>query len=823
MARYNIVAKADLNIVPGITAPVHIKWPQYNGNLTNLMEFTMYDGTSLWDIPEAITKVVISGAKMDGTGFSYYCTRSGSVVRAPLMRQMTIYAGAVPCNISFFDSSNNQVNSAAFVLDIEKAGLPSEVLESSNDFQTFVDYVDSARYYSQLSQSYAVGGTTMRTGENQDNSAYYAHLARMYKGSPLIAATASAMTDKSRVYVYVGSESGYTNGNWYYWTGTNWTSGGVYNAQGVQTDKLLITPDVAADAEATGKAITELQNANSDFLFALWHDFTTSIDEASGNGSVRSTRFFTSRDSINFTEVNKNIYPINTNTPTDPAGSVGAPSIRFYNGRFYLVTSSGTDTATKDGQIAVSEDLIHWTWFNFTLGLNRNASYTPNVFAPKLAVINDKLYLTEATDNGSTVVDIKGNTIRNSHCYIAEITSWNDNSGPVFSTPKLIQTWANSESNPLEKVFIDADIIQAKNGNIFMAIKNDAYKVIRIYTCGNSLDNEWTLVKDRVFWEYVEGCAIVEYAGVFHIYGDASQLEVGSPARMYHCITRDFVTFTDYSYIRSPHYLQTRHGSIICVDNDDAKKIIQALPDYNIGANYLDTPDFRDLVFSTGDIQMSADGNTRTMSSGVLVIAPDTSYVINLTRDFVIPNLINPCGVQSTRFYIQRQNVQCSILIQNVEGIEKNYTYSLGNIPTLPTFPFIVIEFRRIKDDTNELVPVVQYTAMQNNAKLVMQTGTITPGDNMENVESALRFSYASADASIRVKALANIPTGSVIATISPAPRVRHFMHGFISRNGQYILIPLIITTAGNVNLFGDSILNDGENLMLSLSYAPQN
>lgn len=52
-------------------------------------------------------------------------------------------------------------------------------------------------------------------------------------GSPLTAATAADMTDKSKVYVYAGSEAGYTAGDWYFWDGAAWTSGGVYNAVAV--------------------------------------------------------------------------------------------------------------------------------------------------------------------------------------------------------------------------------------------------------------------------------------------------------------------------------------------------------------------------------------------------------------------------------------------------------------------------------------------------------------------------------------------------------------------------------------------------------------
>lgn len=72
-------------------------------------------------------------------------------------------------------------------------------------------------------------------------------------GAPLMAATAAAMTDTDRIYVYTGSETGYTAGNWYFYNGSAWTSGGVYNAVAVETDKTLSLPDVPADAAVTGE------------------------------------------------------------------------------------------------------------------------------------------------------------------------------------------------------------------------------------------------------------------------------------------------------------------------------------------------------------------------------------------------------------------------------------------------------------------------------------------------------------------------------------------------------------------------------------------
>lgn len=80
-------------------------------------------------------------------------------------------------------------------------------------------------------------------------------------GSPLVAATAEAMTDTEKVYVYTGSEEGYIAGNWYYYNGEEWASGGIYNSGAVNVDSTLTIEGAAADAEATGAAIGELDTA----------------------------------------------------------------------------------------------------------------------------------------------------------------------------------------------------------------------------------------------------------------------------------------------------------------------------------------------------------------------------------------------------------------------------------------------------------------------------------------------------------------------------------------------------------------------------------
>lgn len=64
-------------------------------------------------------------------------------------------------------------------------------------------------------------------------------LIQLGGGSPVTASTVSAMLDTTKVYLYTGNESGYIFGNWYYYNGSAWTSGGEYGSGAITVDSVL--------------------------------------------------------------------------------------------------------------------------------------------------------------------------------------------------------------------------------------------------------------------------------------------------------------------------------------------------------------------------------------------------------------------------------------------------------------------------------------------------------------------------------------------------------------------------------------------------------
>ena len=107
-----------------------------------------------------------------------------------------------------------------------------------------------------------------------------AKLKTLFPGTPTAVATVAKMTDHNKTYVYVGTETGYTAGDWYYWDGSAWTSGGPFQATSIITDTTLAVAGEAADAKATGDAISA---AKAAVLNAMAPAYSTSATYAVGD------------------------------------------------------------------------------------------------------------------------------------------------------------------------------------------------------------------------------------------------------------------------------------------------------------------------------------------------------------------------------------------------------------------------------------------------------------------------------------------------------------------------------------------------------------
>lgn len=92
---------------------------------------------------------------------------------------------------------------------------------------------------------------------------------------PTVVTQVSQMRNHGYVYIYNGSEDGYTPGYWYYWNGNAWTAGGAY--QVAATDPTLSVAGAAADAKAVGDILRETTEATRNLW--IWGDQTVTGDK----------------------------------------------------------------------------------------------------------------------------------------------------------------------------------------------------------------------------------------------------------------------------------------------------------------------------------------------------------------------------------------------------------------------------------------------------------------------------------------------------------------------------------------------------------------
>lgn len=193
-----------------------IVYASQHDNAAREIEFEITNQGKVFDIPANIN-VSVQGVKSNGGYFTHNCTYSGNVVTMALADDMTDVIGKAICVLKFTNASEEKLATAKFILNVDSDSSSEGVIVDTEAEEIFNQMLDEIR-----AQAASV-------------SADIAELQSMV-GSPLVASTVSAMTDHNKIYVYTGSESGYTNGNWYYWNGSAWTSGGVYNSVAINID-----------------------------------------------------------------------------------------------------------------------------------------------------------------------------------------------------------------------------------------------------------------------------------------------------------------------------------------------------------------------------------------------------------------------------------------------------------------------------------------------------------------------------------------------------------------------------------------------------------
>lgn len=151
----------ELDLTPGGVSPfLYVSQGDYGSR--NLIFNLLLNGQP-YTIPASIKTVKLSGMTNKGNVFGVTCTFSGSTAIASLTADMTVDAGLDICELRFVDKYENSLGTANFFIVVEDSPIATKIMYTNV-------------YWSELSKSWAVGGTGLRSGEDTDNSKYYASI-----------------------------------------------------------------------------------------------------------------------------------------------------------------------------------------------------------------------------------------------------------------------------------------------------------------------------------------------------------------------------------------------------------------------------------------------------------------------------------------------------------------------------------------------------------------------------------------------------------------------------------------------------------------------
>lgn len=213
-----------------------------NDNNSRFLKVTICNEGTKIEVPSTAT-VLINAERADNSSKAFAGTvNSDGTVTVPLTNWMLGLDDVVRCSISVIGSDEQKLTSTSFSIDVEAAEYEGSDITDDENYDVLITLISdvsdaklacetatiAANSATELAQGAATAANDAATAAA--SAATAAEEISDFYGSPLVALTAADMTQTNRIYVYTGTEEGYTSGNWYYYNGSAWVSGGTYNS-----------------------------------------------------------------------------------------------------------------------------------------------------------------------------------------------------------------------------------------------------------------------------------------------------------------------------------------------------------------------------------------------------------------------------------------------------------------------------------------------------------------------------------------------------------------------------------------------------------------
>ena len=189
-------------------------------------------------------------------------------------------------------------------------------------------------------------------------------------GTPTTVSLVSEMVDTTKIYLYVGTEDGYTKGDWYYHNGTSWVRGGKYGGS-------------ASGTGWTSEQITLLETIGEYLVFT-----DASTGQAMFDSLIASLRKGASSGG-GTTEPDNPETPDNPDTPDNPTA--------------YTITNSLVNVTTDNNSTSVEAN------GSYTANLTPNSNHYIDSVTVTMGGVN--VTNTVYADGVITIPEVTGNVV----------------------------------------------------------------------------------------------------------------------------------------------------------------------------------------------------------------------------------------------------------------------------------------------------------------------------------------------------------------------------------------------------------------------------
>ena len=310
----------------------------------------------------------------------------------------------------------------------------------------------------------AIGDTVIDTEAIESSNEFSALTEALLKvnnlsstASPLVANTVADMTDSTRCYVYTGTEEGYSKGYLYYWNGTAWTKGWLYQSE--KANAVDVTMADGTDLESTVGSLKEdlVNKASKETVTNIANNIDTinnnisNLDETKANKNEIANGL-NAKGACLYTELptegnsNGDYYYCSDGNGTDGAGNYvwngtawffgglgnnfGAKNVKLTDGtniedniinlnknklNYYNVKSYGLDESkTPEENTRILQNLIDYIYNNgggiiyipngdYHFCISDTTNYYSILLKPNVSIIGENKYKTKLImDNGDT-------------------------------------------------------------------------------------------------------------------------------------------------------------------------------------------------------------------------------------------------------------------------------------------------------------------------------------------------------------------------------------------------------------------------------------